>query len=1601
MLARIAFKASCLLFAVLLSFNTKAQLSANFTATPTSGCAPLLVRFTDQSTGNPTKWLWDLGNATTSFLQNPSVTYFTPGKYTIKLVIRNAANTADSLTKTEYITVYAKPTVDFSASATSGCYPLPVQFTDLSTPGSSSISSWQWDFGDGSSSALQNPVHTYTAGGNYNVTLRVINNSGCATTLSKTQYIKINSGVKANFSNTSPSSCAVPVTIDFTNQSTGTGNLNYVWDFGDGNTSTIESPSHQYSVTGTYSVTLIVTNDAGCADTISKPSSIAVGTIRSSFTVPTTTCMRSPITMNNTSIPVTATYSWDFGDGTSSTQTNPVKTYSNPGTYTIRLIAANGTCVDTSYQSVTINSKPTANFTSTDTVSCLTPFEVNFTNNSSNAVSYAWDFGDNSNSSSDNPVHQYNNFGSFTVQLIATNAQGCSDTVSKSSFIRIIKPKVTLKNLPDSGCIPFTKTFNCNIVSNNPVVNITWDFGDGTTGSGPTPTHTYAVQGIYDVKVKITTQSGCTDSAIMLKAIRVGNKPTIDFIADPLITCAKNKVTFTDQSTGGVTSWLWNFGDGSTSTAQNPSHLYSDTGYFTVKLIARVNGCEDSLIKLKYIYVMPPIAKFQMIYNCANRYMRRFTNLSKGADKSFWDFGDGTTDTTRNPIHIFPSTGTFVVKLRVVNLTTGCDFETQTNVLVMDVKAKFTASDTVVCKGTPINFTTGLIPGNINSYLWNFGDSLNPSSGGNTATHTYTAAGRYTVRLIITDIQGCKDTLTKPLYIRVNGPTAKFSPAVPGSCLNSPVQFKDSSISDGINPIVTWQWAYGDNVTDTLTAPPFQHAYSSAGSYAVKLTVTDTKGCSDSYTIPTPLIISKPVANFISTDTLSCPGKPIQFTNSSQGPSLNYVWNFGDGNTSSALNPVNSYAADGNYDVNLSIVDQYGCRDSITKPVFVKIVTPVAIYSVSDSIGTCPPMVVQFTDHSLNAVSKTWDFGDGTSSTTNSNPSHFYTQPGIYITKLTVTGPGGCTHTVEKRLILNGPVGSFTYDPLKGCNPLSINFTATTGSNTSFIWDFNDGTTLSTNDSLVTHSYTHLGKYVPKMILVDRNGCQVPILGRDTIEVDGVEGKFGYINQTFCDSGFVSFTDSSITNDTINMYHWNFGDGGTSNIANPVHQFTTPGIYHPFMVVSTKSGCRDSAFAELPIKVVASPKINISNIINGCTPLTISPRGQLVQPDTSSITWNWDFGNGHTSAIQNPMAETFNIAGVYNIRLMAENSSGCKDSVSHSAEAYALPNVNAGNDTLACKGSGIRLHATGADNYAWAPSATLNCLSCPDPVASPVVETTYSVTGATIHGCTANDTVVVKVQYPFSMRYGGADTLCKGESAHLFASGANLYSWTPSTGLSNDRIANPIATPDTTTIYRVVGADDKGCFRDTGFVKVKVYPIPTVDAGQDKTIHIGKSIDLIPTISPDVTEVYWSPTGAIYRDVYPGVTVRPTQNTEYTVEVKNPGGCSARDKVTIFVICNGANVFIPNTFSPNNDGANDVFYPRGYGLFKIKNLRIYNRWGQVVFERANFNANDASNGWDGTYKGVKLNPDVFVYTIDLVCENNSVLTYKGNVALIQ
>jgi gliding motility-associated-like protein len=1599
-----SFKAALLpFFCIMLMLGTQssAQLRADFSADNLSGCAPLVVNFTDLSSGNPSSWKWELGNGTNSVLQHPAVIYMNAGVYTVKLVVRNASG-RDSITRTQLIRVFAKPTVDFSATLTTGCVPMATQFTDLSNANGGNIVSRQWDFGDGQLSTQTNPSYTYQTGGNYNVTLQVTNSAGCSQVKSVSNFIRLTTKPNASFSIGSTANCGAPFLLAFNNQTTGAGNLSYAWNFGDGNTSTATNPSNTYQNPGTYSIRLIASNEFGCRDTFVRNNALRIENQISRLSMNTMACAGSPVAMNNTSTPTPNQVIWKFSDNTSTQGVNINKTFNEPGLYRVTMYNYFGNCVDSISREIRINPKPVVDFVGDNLSHCIAPLNVQFTQQVTNAVSYEWNLGNGQTSTMANPSVNYNTPGNFDVKLKATSQHGCVNSLTKYQYVNIQLPVATFGQNKTKGCAPLEVEFTPAVVGGDAVVSYAWNFGDGNTSSVRNPTHTFA-KGTYTVSLVVVTASGCTDTITMPGAVKAGNKPNAEFSASVLISCANTPITFTDLTpvNDSVTDWAWTFGDGGTSTIKNPMRTYTDTGYLDVTLIVSQYGCADTLKKEDYIYIIPPISNFIVINNCNNRMTKKFINKSKGADNWVWNFGDGNTSTDLDPVHTYSTTGFYSVVLTVTNSITGC---TQTSpprrILANNLIPEITASKTTICRPDSIRFEVmGTDSIYYNSYTWDFGDFT--TATGRVTTKTFLHNGLYNIRMVSIDRNGCKDTVFKPRMIAANGPISRFSVQDTTACLNAPVSFISQAVSDGRNPLVKWIWNFGDGTIDSTSTGNSSHTFHQNGLYTIVLKAIDSLGCTHSYTKFNHVGVQSPVARFTTQDSLSCPGSNVQMNDLSVGAGLSYAWNFGDNMTSDAKDPIHTYNQSGNYSITLLVRDQEGCIDSLKKDAFIDIQFPKAIFHVSDSIGNCPPLVVNFQDSSVRALTKVWYFGDNTQSNMG-NPSHFYTTADTFYSKLVVTGPGGCMDSVSQKIVVKGPRGSFQYNDYVGCSPFNVNFSANAFGASRMTWDFNDGSVQAGTLTNIAHVYQNEGKFLPKLILADTSGCMVPLIGTDSIEVHSINTAFDITRSLWCNRGDVQFANASSSADGIQSYIWNFGDGQESSVENPLHGYESVGEYQPKLIAISSYGCRDTLTLDSPIKILRAPVANIFQSPNGCVDLNVQFRGSTDIPVGNIREWSWDFGNNNQGSIQLPSIQEYTVAGNFPVSLVIKDLNGCMDTAHTTVEAYALPNVRAGIDTFLCKGRGVSLQATGAERYIWGPAAGLNCPNCANPMANPADDMEYVVTGISNRGCRNKDTIKVSVVKPFQLQAStNMDKICAGASVQLMASGTDRYQWTPAIGVNNAGSASTLATPAITTRYKVTGQDEKKCFTDSAFVNVTVFNIPTVEAGPDRTINVGQTIDIVPQVSPDVTEARWSSTGGNFRDVFPGISIKPTKTTTFEVEVRNQGGCSATDKLTVNVLCDGSNLFIPNTFSPNNDGMNDIFYPRGTGLFSISKFRIYNRWGELVFEQRGFKANDASKGWNGTFKGKKLSPDVFVYSVEVLCENNTAMTFTGNIALIK
>ncbi|MDB5248215.1 MAG: hypothetical protein JWQ40_2609 [Segetibacter sp.] len=1595
---------------VLMTATASAQLNADFSGTPITGCPPMVVTFKDASTG-AVSWEWNLGNGTTSTKQNPIATYFDAGTYDVTLIITDANGKKVTKTKKDFIIVNALPTPRFDVNSTGGCFPLKVQFTDKSLPGSGNIVKWQWDFGDGEVSKLneQNPEHTYTNGGNYTVILRVENSNGCANDTTATGLIKVQNGVNADFTFASGKGCVVPAAVNFTNKSAGTGTLSYKWDFGNGKSSFDENPVNEYDNAGVYTATLIATNSFGCADTLIKTNAINIGQVKSGFTAPDNVCVGSTAQFTNTSVPSTFVGSkWYFGDDTTSTKANSSHIFKVPGVYQVKLVTDFGSCPDSITKPINVLPAPEPTFTATNNTGCNAPLTVDFKNTSSDGISYEWNFGDGTAKSFlENPQHIYQKDSTYTVSLTVKNAAGCIGVLVKPGFVKIVPPSIVgLTGLPIKECIPATVRPTAILKDTVGATTYLWDFGDGTPPStDAAPAHIYTVAGSYDVKLEITSGTGCIDTLTIRNAVKVGSKPQTEFKGEPLDACAFTPVNFTDLSIGTpVNDWFWDFGDGATSGDSLPIHKYIDTGFFTITLISYNFGCSDTLIKENYVHINPPIAKFDTAFFCADPLTRRFIDKSIDATSWEWEFGDGGTSKDQNPSYTYAKSGTYPVTLLVKNGQ--CQDVLTTDVLVLKTAGKLDINFADTCANQRVIFNVvNTVPSDIVSYNWFF-DGL---SGGNIITTNNPVAASFSTpgdrasAVVLTNILKCRDTLFTAVPIKVSGPKADFSSLDLIGCYGNPTNFTDLTVPDGTHPIVNWSWNFGDvPATKNYTTPTnFSHNYSEAGTYKIKLVVTDSKGCKDSVFKNNYITITKTVAQATASDTSVCPGTKITFTNKSTGEKVVYTWDFGDGTTiTHDYSPVHEFKDPGVYVVKMLMVDKNNCRDSVLFTI--KVFIAKAEFDLSDNFSSCPPLMVNITNKSANYVMHSWDFGDGGNSQL-VDPSHFYTYPGQYTVKLIVVNNGGCSDTLVKRVRILGPTGNFDYTPKEVCLPGKVEYTLNAFNAVNFIWDFNDGTTIFSTNTKVFHTYTAAGNFLPKIILQDGNGCQVAIKGKDPIKVNSVETHIIGNNRLLCDSGFIAFTDSSASNDIITNCKWNFGDGGISTGRAATHKFTTTGYYNVTLITTTKFGCADTTVEEKYIKVVNSPDVRIMGDTSACEPGQLTFKGAFVRTDTSKVTWNWDLGNGQISRTQNPVLQTYPKAGSYPVVVKVTNSDGCTDEVSRKVIIHPKPVVDAGRDTTICKFTSYTLQVTGADKYTWKSNNSLSCTNCDKPVAKPDKLTTYYVTGKTVFGCTNQDSITIKVLHPFKMVVPKGDTLCIGESIDLQVTGADVYTWTPPLYLDNAKSGTVKSKPDTTITYVVTGKDTLGCFKETANIKLKVYPKPVTDItnGAAITVQLGSAIKLKTKNTADITKWRWTPEQGLSCGSCAEPLAAPKETTTFNVTAYNDGNCTATDDILVNVICNNANVYMPNTFSPNGDGMNDSFYPRGSGLYNIRTFKIFNRWGQVVFARDGISANNPAYGWDGRMNGKEMQPDVYVYLLEVVCVNNIVFPFKGNVTLVR
>ncbi|MFL5753456.1 MAG: PKD domain-containing protein, partial [Bacteroidia bacterium] len=818
---------------------------ANFAAT--TPCIGAATNFTDQTTGGPTGWNWNFGDAGTSTAQSPSHTYAAAGTYTVTLTASNGCT--DTYTTTA--TVNPAPVAAYTVPPV--CEGTANSFTNTST----NATTYAWDFGDGATSTVTSPTHTYSGAGTYNAELVVTATGGCKDSI--TQVVTVNANPVPAF--TSTVACESTATA-FTNTTPANPLIAaWSWNFGDAGTSPVQTPGHTYGAAGTYTTTLTATTASipGCTGTFTAQVIVNPNPVPN-FTANAPCPGANTVYTNNTpALPAINTWSWDFtSDGAADNTTqSPSTVLPGAGTYTTTLTATttNG-CVGTYSTTVTVNPNPVPDFTYTAVCDGASLPYTNTTAAVPAIASWDWDFTTDgiSDNSSQTPSNSFASAGTYTTTLTATTTFGCVGTYSATVVVNPNPvPSFTSLSVCQGTGTPFT--------NNTPAVpaigNWDWDFTtDGVSDNTlQTPSNTFPVAGTYTTTLTATTTNGCVGT--YTAAVVVNPNPVAGFTAS---TACEGTATVFNSSGSSIAApdniafYNWTFGDGNSISGTNPSHTYLSCGTYTANLVVLSNNNCTNATNVTVTVNCIPIANFTAPTVCQG-FPTVFTDASTVSNGTItgwcWDL-DGNLGTCEmssagpSPV-ISPAAGTLPVSL-TVSSNSGC-INSITLPVTVNPKPIAAFSLANVCDGTAASFSN-TTTGGAQTSSWDFTSDGSQDAAVSPVTNTYGGPNIYNVTLITTDPNGCKDTVTQALTVYPN-PVANFS--APSVCFGFSTPLSDGSTvaaAPGANSINAWSWDFdGNGTADNATQNP-GNIFPLVGNTSVSLTVTTNNNCTNSITLP-------------------------------------------------------------------------------------------------------------------------------------------------------------------------------------------------------------------------------------------------------------------------------------------------------------------------------------------------------------------------------------------------------------------------------------------------------------------------------------------------------------------------------------------------------------------------------------------------------------------------------------------------------------------------------------------------------------------------------------------------------------------------------
>lgn len=1479
--------------------------------------------------------------------------------------------------------------------------PLLVEFVNTSNIDTSLVQV-HWDFGNGNQSIEKlNTQAAYNTSGVFNIVM-TIKRSGVEYKTSK--QVTVFDNPIPDFDADIYSGCS-PLKVTFKDLSIPTQNpiISWVWNFGDGVGSTQQNPINVYNSESKNNVTLLLVDSKGCKNIVVKNNFIiSTEQPQIDFTYSDTVTCKLPLNIKfigNVKSNFTTKYNWDFSNSTTSELLEPTIKFNESKTFPISFTATNiYGCKNQIVKNVTIKEEPFKfKIVSQSNKGCA-PFKYQFKATSDRIISqYKWTI-DTFVSIKDSGSVILNTPGTYIMKLVASDNFGCSNTFYDTVVV-YENPIADFTFDKKSACAgPLEVNFK-SLTSDAVLHN--WTFLTGVASSNEAnPVRVFLKEGVYTVKYIATNQYGCSNTMIKYGAINI-SQPIIDIIATKEVGCApyNTDLSLLKVGDGDIQSVTWDYSDGTQYVGLNPPMIsMNQEAVFTVNATIKFAGnCPDQTVTKTIIAgkLNSFTAKVSPTTICVKEGIK--ANIPNAATGTFytWYFGDGKKKAGKDVDYEYSDVGKFDVY--VVAERNGCkDSVYIQTVTVLNPSANFNISST--CNSQEFSFQNKSTGQDLSR--WDFGDGQTLTSNEKAINHVYKDTGTYKVKLYVENYTTlCKDSITIELKVINQQEDLGLIPQI--GCVPYSAAFTvASSLYKDI------QWNFEGALIDGKTG---RYTYNSPGQYDVTLKAT-IYGCRKTFNFPKIVTVVDYQADFEFSPAGGCAPINLTFSDITQSEFskiTNLRWNIGDQGISTQKQPQAIFTQNKDQLIQLITTDNIGCKDTVEKtvPIFI----PKADFE-SEYKSVCTNINFNFENLSTGVELKYyWTFGDNLDASEEENPVRTFSKEGNYDVKLVVTDANNCKDSISKNSFVK--VENFEYDfvgfpRFKTCPELISKFEIIP-SNIYYkqaLWDFGDGNNSLDTNRFPVNIYSESGKFDVSLIVEDFRGCKDTIKKENYIEIKGPRGKMSFDPQEGCFPIQINF-ETEFVDSKFNI--WDFGDGvgwiDPSLQRKTNHIYNSPGLAIPSLILDDGLGCVVHLYHDT--LNISGTKIKMKLSQKG-----ICTESELVFTDVSQdniyspiVFREWEFSNGVTNN-EKTFAQSFSVDStqILYAKLTIETEMGCVNSDSVPFKVFAYPQLTLDDQKIICKGDEISLSVSGSKYYEWSPKSLVYSYDISNPIVKPLKDTWFYVTGYDTILCPVNDSVFIKVNNSFFANAGPDTTLCNGDSLMLRTSVSEInsgkfeYTWS----LNNEILGTTDAlhiSPNEESTY-VVNIKNGSCNEFSLPVFINVSPRPNVEAFNDSKISKGQSVVL--KASSDQNVIYsWSPNYKISCTDCFNPTVFPSNTTQYKVVGMNEFGCYDEAKINIEVVdfCSGSTLEIPNTFTPNFDGINDLFRIKyDKDILNIKVLRIYNRYGELIFETRNID-----NGWDGNYNNTPINTGVYVYYIEVECSNGATNFFKGNVTLLR